>query len=580
MTARAAQVAPASAPADKPAPDRSGEQSNRRILKAIVLGTVLKEELTTGQTKELPPDDMLTGLTADGRLIAPPFDKLVLAMLPEQSTELGQVIDAMVTNIDGFGHRLESRIREADPELPKDMRAKVMEERARLTNFFNTCCQDHSFNELRKRTRKDIESTGEGYWEVIRVPSTGEIVEFNHIPSYQVALGILDKTFTKYEQTVPWVNPDGSVQLKKIPRQKRFRPFIQMRASAYTNAFGFSRGGWEIRWFKEFGDPRVINNRTGLVVDKKEDIAALPEDHKAGELIHFKIYSPRTPYGMPRYIGNLITLFGDRAADEVNYVTLKNNNIPSMMILVSNGQLTDGSINRITEFAEGQMQGSANMSRFLVIEAEGAIEGDESGHVKLDIKPLTGEQMRDQLFQEYGKFNREKIRENFRLPPIFVGSAEDYTRATAESSIKLADEQVFSPDRDEFDITMNQRILPELGVLYHDFVSNTPNVTADEDLTALMDSAERSGAMTPRLGRRIVADILSIDEHALPPLDPSIKPDVPYSYQMAEAVKNMAEPSHQLAVKSSPIYKELLLVKQALDEQEVKRRRDARRSAR
>lgn len=572
------QAAAATPPSGRPDPERprGAGQSNAQVLKALILGPVVKENLTTGESKELPPDDLLAGLTNDGRVIAPPFDKLVLAMLPEQSTELGQVIDAMKINIDGFGHRLESRVRVDAEDIPEALKSAVMAERAMLANFFNTCCQDHSFTEMRRRTRVDIEATGEGFWEVIRVPTTGQIVGFNHIPSYQINLGAQDKEFTPYTRTVPWVMPDGSMELKKLPGRKRFRPYVQSRQNAYARAFGFARGGWEIRWFKEFGDPRVIDNKTGMPVSA-DKLDEFPEAQKAGELIHFKIYSPRTPYGMPRYIGNLITLFGDRAADEVNYITLKNNNIPSMIILVSNGQLTQGSLDRITEFAEAQIQGSANMSRFLVIEAEGQFEGSETSNIKLDIKPLTSEQMRDQLFQEYSKNNREKIRENFRLPPIFVGRAEDYTRATAESSIKLADEQVFSPERDEFDNMINQRILPELGVLYHDFVSNSPNVTADEDLTSLMDSAERSGAMTPRLGRRIVADILSVDEHALPPLDPSIKPDVPYSYQLAEAVKNQAEPSHQLAVKSSPIYRELIMLKRAIESEEVRRRRDARR---
>ena len=57
------------------------------------------------------------------------------------------------------------------------------------------------------------------------------------------------------------------------------------------------------------------------------------------------------------------------------------------------------------------------------------MEGEDGGQIKLDIKPLVGSQHKDALFQEYSKNNQDKIRRSFRLPPILVGRADDYTRA-------------------------------------------------------------------------------------------------------------------------------------------------------
>jgi capsid portal protein len=218
--------------------------------------------------------------------------------------------------------------------------------------------------------------------------------------------------------------------------------------------------------------------------------------------------------------------------------------------MVSNGQLTQASIDRIQEYVNAQVAGQNNYSKFIIIEAEGQFDGQESGIPKIAVEKMTDSQTRDQLFQQYSANNADKIRQCFRLPPIFVGRSDDYTRATAEASRRLADEQVFSPEREEFDNTMNQRVMPELGVIYHQFISNGPNITDDEDLINVIAAAEKSGGMTPRLAREIIADILGMDEHALPPLDPSIKPDVPFTLQVAEAVKNTADPNHQLAVKS------------------------------
>lgn len=531
---------------DAPRSPGGGQESNRQKLRALIIGPVIKQNLTTGQSKELPSDDLLQQLTADGRVIEPPFDKLVLAMLPEQSTELGQVIEAMVQNIEGFGFRLECRVRIDDPDCPVDLKNEALAEKSRLINFFKNCCVDHSFTELRKRTRTDLETTGEAYWEIIRVPGTDQIIGLNHLPSYQMRLGRQDKDFTKFERATPVVKPDGTIELETVTYQKRFRGFIQARVGFISRSFAQTYGGL-IRWFKSFGDPRIMNNENGDIVEEGKE-ASVPEEKRASEMLHHRIYSSRTPYGLPRFIGNLITVFGDRAADEVNFITLKNNNIPSMVILVSNGQLTDGSIQRIREFVETQIQPSDNYSRFLLLEGEGQFEGPDAGQVKINIQPLTNDQHKDQLFQEYGKNNREKIREAFRLPPIFVGRSDDYTRATAEASRRLADEQVFKPERDEFDEMINKMLLPAMGVRFHTFRSNGPNVTDDEDLIRILATAERTGGMTPRIARIILADIFGRED--LPAMDPSIKPDVPFSLQMAEAIKNTAPIDAQLAVKS------------------------------
>lgn len=525
-------------------PDKM-QDANRRVAKAIVIGPRVQKDMTTGATKEVAADDFLDGIVSNEKVVEPPFDQLVLSMLIEHSTELEPAISAMEVNIDGFGYKLVPRVKpdEAGDELPEDQRGKSEElqgavavERVMLTNFFNNCGVDDSFTDIRRKTRRDLELTGNAYWEIIRNPTTGKIQGINHIPSYTVRLGSQDKMFTTFQRNEPELQVDGSVILSKVPRQKRFRAYVQAKLGTLSRSFGPSRG-YKVRWFKEFQDPRVRDNETGNVVTDEEALKKLPEEKRANELIHWKIYTARSPYGLPRFIGNLITIFGARAAEEINFITLKNNNIPSMAVLVSNGQLTEGSIARIQEFVEAQVQGSENYSRFLIVEAEGQYEGQDGG-IKVDIKPLTDQQMRDQMFQEYDKNNAAKIRKSWRLPPIFVGSADDYSKATAEESRKLADEQVFRPERDMFDTHMNKFLLPEMGVLYHSFLSNGPNVTDDQDLIAVLVAAERTGGLTPRIAREIVGDVLNRD---IGQVNPSkIDPDIPFSLQVAEAVKNAA----------------------------------------
>lgn len=517
---------------------------NRQAVRATVIGLRKREiptvkqlaqlEAEPGQSKALG-EDPFHALTEAGKLIAPPFDMLTLAMLPEHSTELNQCIEAMETNIEGFGHRLVPRIA-MDTAPEKDVKA-ARQEKVELDNFFMYASLRESFTCTRRRLRRDLETTGNAYLEVIR-NAAGRIQGLIHLPSYQMRLGRLEKSQHKVDIPILELQPDQSVKVSKIPTWERFRLFAQSRALQMRRSTAYA-GGYAVRWFKEFGDPRVYDYTLGEEVTG-EKLDALPMEQRANEVIHFKMYSPRSPYGLPRFIGNLLSIYGDRASEEINYVTFRNNNIPSMMLLVSNGQLTQGTIDRIQDFVESQIQGSDNYSKFLIIEAEGMEEGEDATQVKVDAKPLVEVQHKDALFQNYSSNNQDKIRRSFRLPPIFVGRSDDYTRTTAEASRKLADEQVFSPERNEFDDTMNRRLFPDMGVIYHRFKSNSPNTTDNQELVKILGAGEKTGGMTPRIARLMLEDILGRE---LPPFAKDFDPDMPFSLMMAEAVKNKADPT-------------------------------------
>ncbi len=517
--------------------------ANQRSLgrvRARVVGdaAVQKRRFGTGEPgqSQKVPDDPFHSLSHRGLTIEPPFDLLTLAMLPEHNTELQQCLDAMENNIDGFGHRFLCRVKPPDDDvrLPPGLEKAVLKERVYLSNFFNYCTEE-SFTEFRKKLRRDLETTGNAYYEVVRNVA-GKIQAFTHLPSYQMRLGRLDDEPQLVERPILELMLDGSVRVSEIPTWKRFRKYVQAKTVHLRNLSTLS--GFKTRWFKEFGDPRTYDNQTGqLAADD------LPMERRSNEVVHMRLYSTRTPYGLPRHIGNLLSIFGDRAAEEINYVTFRNNNVPSMAILVSNGQLTEGSLDRIESFVESQIQGSDNYSKFLLIEAESATEDmgeDSNQHIRLDIKPLTREQHKDALFQNYSENNQDKIRRVWRLPPIFVGRSDDYTRATAESSRRLADEQIFAPERDEFDAHINRVLFPSMGIIYHKFKSNSPNTTDNQQLVKILAGAEKTGGMTPRIARDMLEDILSKE---LPGFEGEFPPDVPFSLTMAEAVKNKAEPT-------------------------------------
>jgi len=493
------------------------------------------EAAEPGKSKAAPEDEALQGYINKGLVIEPPFDLLTLAMLQETNGELGPCVQAMEVNIEGFGHRLVPRIKTED--LSEELRDVLAAEKLQLDNFFLYAAGDDSFTLYRRKLRIDLETTGNAEYEVIR-NAARRIQAFNHLPSYQIMLGPQDADPIKVEVPAYEIQPDGSVKVVEITTWKRFRRYVQNRMINRRNLS--VSGTWKHAWFKEYGDPRHYHVDTGEEI-KESDLAKVPEEKRANELVHLKLYSPRSPYGLPRFIGNLLSIFGDRAAGEINYITFRNNNMPSMALLISNGKLTEGSVDRIKDFMAEQIQGSSNYSRVLLLEAESPdVEGEDSGHVKIDLKPLTSEQHTDALFQNYQKNNQERIRRSFRLPPILLGASDDYSRSTSETARRLADEQVFAPERDEFDRFINRRIFPAMGIRYHRFKSNSPNTTDNTELVRILAGAEKTGGMTPRIARMMHEDILSVE---LPPFPKDFPADVPFSMTMAEAVKNLAQPA-------------------------------------
>jgi len=499
------------------------DNPNARAVRATIVGITKQigdvAESESAYSKQLSQDDPWATLVNSKTVVEPPLDPLPLSMLIENNSELQPTVEAMEVNIEGFGHRIVPvtlpQAIEANPEILKTMEV----ERIKLANFFNNCCFNSNFISLRRLTRRDLELTGNGYWEIIE-DTQGAIRWLEWAPAWTVRLTPLDTTPVMVEVPQIEVDQNGVPVLVKVKRMVRFRRFIQIREGQKV-------------YFKQLGDPRNLNCETGEYSNNPIEIK-----YRANSMHHFRIPSARTPYGLPRFIGNLFSIFGSRAAEEINYTTLKNNNVPSMVVTVSGGgMLTTGTIKRIEQFVESNIKGSSNYSKFLILEAEPvevAPMPGQSDAIKISITPLTNQQIKDAMFQSYDANNRDKVRGAFRLPPIFVGKAEDYSRATAEASRQLADEQVFAPERTAFDAFMNSQILPRLGIVYHRFISNGPNVTDSESLTKMLAASEGTGGLTPQIARNIMSDIFGTNLGKVTAIDP----DVPFTIQVAEAAKN------------------------------------------
>lgn len=469
-----------------------------------------------GDAKKLEKEDFNTSSIALN-FIEPPLDMYALSELIEYNSELEECITAMEINIAGLGYRIVPRNKKN-----KEKDSIIKENIANAKTFLENNCNELSFDTFRRKLRREKELTGNVFIEVVLDSTNKEVMGFSLIPSWQMRL-------TKYsdpilsEKNVIYDFED-KYEVKKEKKLIKFRRFCQVDSSGQIQV-----------WFKEFGDPRKLDCKTGKFQDEQTEI--IDPKNYANAIIHDCFYNSLSPYGLPRFKGTIINIHGSRLREEVCFTTLGNNNVPSIFISVADGQLTEASIKRLTEFWKNRV-GGLNYSKVVIVEAM-SITGD--ANTKLQIQPMSQDQVKDAMWSEYDKNNCEKIRRNFRLPPIYVGRAEDYNRSTSEISRRLAEEQIFQPERVNDNILFNKILSSKK---FYDVVleSNTPTPTDSSILSALIVAAEKAGGMTPRIAHMMLEEILGRD---LP--DPSSELDIdkPFSLQYAEAMKKESYDSSQ-----------------------------------
>ena len=449
-------------------------------------------------------------------IINPPIDCSVFTQIRDLSSEIGPDVDAMKVNIERTGWRIEARPKTGirNEDLPANIKAELAE----VENFFNNCVLDQeigSFRELRSRSRDDLEISGMFYVEVLgRSNEPLHPAGLKHVPSWTMRITNPDYEFTTYRVPRAIKGPtDEDWTIEDMYASKRFRRFVQLNSVNDSQV-----------WFKEWNDPRRISKRDGRVISEENQNL---EDEEAHEIIFKRIYASGTPYGKPRWYGATLSVYGSRGAEEINYVSLDNNQIPALALLATNVAITEGSLDKLQEFFEKRIQGDRNYSRIVIIEAEPIGEGmKDPGSMKMQLEHLAKDQHDDAMFKEYIPLCDARIRRSWRLPPLMVGASEDYTKATATASKLVAEQQVFVPERLDIDELWTTTIIARLRKAYVVLKSNSPELTDGFELTQLLATAEGSGGLSPRVSRKIVEDVMNMD---LSEPDSSIEPDIPFS---------------------------------------------------
>jgi len=443
---------------------RREEKTKRRALtKALVKQTQKeisayreKRDAVLSQQIEAEAPEFPMERVGNNIFLTPPYDPHELYAWAIRCDIVKACTDAMVQNVDGFGYKLvylgdDTTVDEDDPE------------KERIKNILDQANEYQSFTTIRKRLRTDLEVIGYGGIEVVRYTG-GEIFLY---PIKAVNLRMTQKLAPEIPVKIN-IKRDGKIVTLTVNR--KFRKFAQVRSDG------------KIRYFKEFGDPRYLNKTTGEYFD-----TPIAPEQNSTEIWFFRHDFGVSAYGCPPWVAAILDVMGRYKSKYINMDLMDSQGIPPMLITVSNGSLTDESYEELQIILDA-FRGYQNFNRIACLESEFAdtsIDGTSgSGNAKIELKNMVAFRQSDLMFKGYLKQTGEDIRHTRRIPDLYLGISESYTHATSKAAQAVAEEQVFIPERKEFDERFHLEFtIPELNVRNWKMVSKGPQIVGASQIT-------------------------------------------------------------------------------------------------
>lgn len=444
----------------------------------------LSSNIQRTDTSRQIDSDYAMGALGGTTPLDPPYPLASLSTIFAQSNMLQQCVESYVTNIAMYGWEIVA----ANENTPIDKDEELL-----LQTFIDSPNSDESLRSIHANTVFFYEKFGHSYVEFIR-DRKGRVSILR--TAQPATIGVCPKSDVDVAVHYDVARGPRIVQVTEI---KKFRIYRQQQGGKFV-------------FFKEFGDPRKLDFRTGLF--ESPDNPVSPE-YEATELLQFRQLSEDV-YGVPRWLSQLPSILGSRESEEVNLRYFEDNTVPPMILSVAGGRLTGESFRQLKEVLNAQSVGKQRQNQIMLLEAVAERESldDKGSTVTLKVDKLTDTRPQDALFTAYDTANQAKIRSAFRLPPVAVGLSQDITFATANVSTFVAETQVFGPERAKYDEVWNKRFVQHPQGLNLKTVvlrSKSPVVTNPEILIRSLTALNIMGAVTPRLARIAANDILQIN---------------------------------------------------------------------
>jgi len=385
------------------------------------------------------------------------------------------------------------------------MEREQSDELKMLKSFFDNAHPLYDFTVLRKRFRIDREKIGAGAFEIIRDPRSRMPIQIEHVVAASLRMTLRgDAIRARMPLRI------NAIEIVETDRPMRFRRFAQ-----------FTSSGMTFIWFKEFGDPRILDSMTGKFVgeyrwnrqtdeydrvfyddevrptlSEERYLAQHPDFKEGNEILWDAMYSGNgATYPYPRWFGYRDGIQGMIAMETVNASLFDNNMVPPYFILVSGGKLGQQSKQMIENTLE-KKRGREKFFGVIILEAENQARQrmfGATGTPTIDIKSMQADRQTDATHDKYDKSGQEKFRAIWRFAKAIMGQEPNLNRNTGAAAIILSEVFVFRPERDDFDKMVDKTLMPALRVNFWRFRTKTPAPPDNKEMAEILVNLAKVG---------------------------------------------------------------------------------------
>lgn len=433
----------------------------------------------------------------DMNLEIPPVNQRRVLQAMLRSGAVTAVGHAIAQGTTGMGHDIVARF---DANAPRDRWPDGAEdEHDRLTVFLATGYRGEEVTSIREglyNAEHDRFAIG---W--------GGVTVFRDDKGKPIAIGAFEALGAKFSKPdpkpvmtkIPVATDDGRIIWTEVPRHFRRILVIDHTTGART-------------WYKQYGDPRVLDSRTGRYVTKVTK-SVVP----AVEVMSWATRFPGVgPYGVSGWHTELAAV--DSAKEHIDLLlSYLRSGLHSVVIAAADrpfeSATADAAVDKIDKLGRGREGLAALITIALSPTPSGNSNplADSSSadrgrlvlhelHTKLP-EALTNEVLSDALTL--------RIAQSERLPELLIGRSGSYNFATAAAAWSTANRLRFSPHHAQKDDFLNAVII-EMGIRHWSLRTISPDWKDEEPLNGMMSVSGQLGGVTVNTAMKLMYDLMDM----------------------------------------------------------------------
>jgi PBSX family phage portal protein len=407
-------------------------------------------------------------------IIMPPYDLPVLAHFLEVNVEHYRCVKQKAIDTISGGHKINMRDSDKNSGTTNfnldNLSAEQRQQYNQLKTFFDSPNEEMTMFELLEAFLTDYDGLGVAYLEVTR--------------------------------GMPTIRPSASGGAEVVwgDIQKLYHiPARTMRIRKHGDGYVQKRGVRK-RFFKKFGDPRLIDAENGKELTAA-DLASpgFTLNRLANEVIYLYQYHPSSDYyGIPDFVPAIGAIVANLNVRDYNISYFDNSAVPLFAVVLEGAEWDDDSRTMIEDFFQKEVKGTNNGHKTLILEIPPGKKDEQPA--KIQLMPLQP-QVKDGYFTNFRRDNRDEIIRAHNMPPFRIGIIEVANIGSGTGTAQLLNYQqsVILPRQKKIEYRINKLLIQNpAGFGFKDWEwSLVPvDISEKERMALVHERYGKLGAMT------------------------------------------------------------------------------------